>query len=165
MNSQEDCYPGFEHHRFESYEEELRAVRGLPSSRDYEVKAFIADGMARGSRERLDILRQHRDAYFEIAADAAEDAALREEAARRAAHIGAVLLPVYENELQQKEDFAAQLHQRAEQARRFESLWAFDPYTDPFLDSVEKWLREMPEKERKQLARAFAPRKEKRPWR
>lgn len=138
MSTQSDSYPGFERIKFESLDEELKAVLGLQSSSDYEAKAKLADFMVKCACECLDIWREHRAIYEKFAVDESETPAFRAEAACVAATYTTTKELAQENVLQQKQEFADEMHQKVAQAKRFESRWTFDPYTDPLLERLAR---------------------------
>ncbi len=128
--------------RFETYEEEIQATRGLPSSHTFERQA--------------DFWQQHADVNAGTAADYAAQAEEIEECAAQLIAEDEARRDQVETvknglksyvESQQKWFEAIALDQQnqveerrrnAQKAREFEARWSFDPYTDPLLDRLER---------------------------
>lgn len=133
--------------------EEIKAARGKTSSRDFEKTAQLCERSARISA--LQVASSNRR-IEEVAQEAARLIAERPE---QRAQIEAVAdnlkrdfesirerrvseLLLWEGNAQKNRDFA-------EQARAFEARFSFNPYVDPFLDSVEQMQREQEAEKRK----------------
>jgi hypothetical protein len=146
---------------FQSYEQEIRAARGKPSSADLEASAQRWDFHAEISAGRIKELEVEIEVCREIINDEAQTAELRAEALQWAP-IAEKQFSYYQDQLQQRQERAAEFRRYAEQARHFEARWAFNPYVDSLLDSLEQQLREAATKRpvRRQAARQTTARRQ-----
>jgi serine phosphatase RsbU (regulator of sigma subunit) len=123
---------------FRSVRAEIKWARGKMSSGDFETQASFHDLRAIGAAKRLNWWRREYAVCLQIAADASHTPELRAEAEGMAGHIAKYKLPDAETNLQIIQQSAANNREMAEQARKFEARWSFNPYVDELLDEMER---------------------------
>jgi hypothetical protein len=113
---------------FSSLGAELKWARGKQSSADFETIARHCDWRAGITAKALQKWRRRRAACEQIAADLNNPPEVRAEAQGHIAYIEKFQLPNCEANLQHAQESAADNRKMAEQARKFEARWDFNPY-------------------------------------
>jgi hypothetical protein len=137
---------------FRSAGAEWKWARGKMCSGDFEKKANYYDIVTRNAEKSVEKWRREHAICLEIAADSSHAPEVRTEAQAHADHIAKYKLPGYEASLKHAQESAASNREMAQQARKFEARWSFNPYVDPLLDWIE-------EQDKKHLARSMRRRK------